>query len=203
MYIKSAILLLILFAYACDRGPLPQNTAQQLIEDTIDYAEFEQTCVFSMENFMLIYGKPEFITFHEEVICEPQVKIESIEYSSETEASVQYTVRYVPSRQIVNDILRAWEQLEDRYSEIKAERIPDHRYGFVYVYADPYDGEVFVQRPDDPAGLFETRQWELLTQIREDFELLADGEWQSEKFEIDLHKKNGIWEVVNSDSMIK
>ncbi len=202
MFKLLAICIVIIFALGCDTGPLPQETAQEIVEETIDLEEYNEKCVFSMENFKLIFGKPEFIEFHMDTMCVPEVEIESIEYISDTAATVQYSIRYAPSRQIVNGILKGWEELEERYAGIEAELIPDHRYGYLYVYADPHDGEVFVQRPDDPEGLFETNQWERLTQIRDDIKSLADGDWRSEIFEIEMSQYNDTWRVQGSDPKI-
>ncbi len=195
---KLKFLIVILLLYTACSPTEEEDAFRETMISVLSeqYGEIvQQNCTFSMVNYHRLYRKPEFIHIQDEEICQGEFRIHNLEIIAEDSVQVDFSIGYTGNRRFIRNFLGSWNDLIKRYETIDSLRIPDHRYGYAWTYTDPYDQDFFVRFPEEPGGIFATRQWEQLASVKEWFRELSDNRIVSSDSYSVVIVKNEDWEI--------
>lgn len=162
-------------------------------------ATIRQNCTFSFDVYHRLYRKPEFTDLRDKEICDGRFMIETLEIFADDSVRVDFRIGYEADRSFVRQFLRGWNRLTERYEQLDSLRIPDPRHGFVWTYTDPYDQDIFIRSPEDPAGVFSTQRWEQLETVKNWFQNLSDNRYvYSDSYSVVMVERD-YWKIVTED----
>ncbi len=191
------LFVIIILSTACSPSEEEDAFKETMISVLSEqYGEIlQQNCTFSMVNYHRLYRKPEFVNIQDEEICQGDFRIHNLEIITDDSVQVEFSIGYTGNRRVIRNFMRSWNNLIKRYETIDSLRIPDHRYGYAWTYTDPYDNDFFVRFPDEPGGIFSTRQWEQLESVKAWFRELSDNRIVSSDSYSVVIVKNADWEI--------
>jgi hypothetical protein len=159
-----------------------------------------QNCTFSFETYHRLYRKPEFASLRDGSICEADFEIGNLEFFNADSVKLEFRISYSANRPVLQNFLKAWDDLVKRYETLDSLRIPDHRYGHAWTYLDPADNDMFVRFLDEPGGIFASRQWEPLESVKKSFQELYESRIAySDEYSV-IAVKNGEWKIIQEMS---